>query len=104
MEIHKLRYLVTGNVVLTIGEMAGGAASWHVAFTGVPDDRQGRYQSTFTLSSAAARIVGPAAALPLVLHLGETGWILLGLVMAAGCLVLTLPRLQPRVTSSPEAP
>lgn len=80
--------VVLGAVALTLGEMLGGAVSWHLAFRGVPDAQQGRYQSTFAISSSVARIVGAGAVLPLVLAWGLAGWLLVGAAMAVACLLL----------------
>lgn len=73
-------------VALTLGEVAGGAATWAVALGDVPADAEARYQSVFSMSSSGARIVGPAVALPLVVALPGVGWLVLGLAMAAACL------------------
>lgn len=76
--------VIAAVVLLTVAEIAGGAATWFVALGDVPADAEGRYQSTFSMSASAARIVGPAAALPLVTGF-MFGWMVLGLVMAAAC-------------------
>lgn len=82
---------VTGLVMvavtfLTVGEIAGGTATWFVALGDVPADAEGRYQAAFSMSSSAARIVGPGLALPLVTGVAVGGWIVLGALMAAACL------------------
>ncbi len=73
-------------VALTIGEICGGIATWRVALDHVPAGAEGRYQAAFSMSTSAARIVGPAVALPLVIMLGPAGWLILTAVMAAACL------------------
>ncbi|GAB3755503.1 MFS transporter [Microlunatus parietis] len=77
--------ILAGIVALTVGEVCGGIATWRVALDHVPDWAEGRYQAAFSMSTSAARIVGPAAALPLVIMLGPVGWLILTAVMAAAC-------------------
>lgn len=81
-----IAYVALAVVSLTIGEVAGGAATWAVALSDVPDEAEGRFQSVFSMASSGARIVGPAVALPLVVSQPGVGWLALGLVMAAACL------------------
>lgn len=78
--------VIAAVIILTVGEIAGGAATWFVALQDVPEEAEGRYQSAFSMSSSAARILGPALALPLVTHGPIGGWIVLGIVLAAACL------------------
>ncbi|MFC7625016.1 MFS transporter [Microlunatus sp. GCM10028923] len=78
--------ILAGIVALTVGEVCGGIATWRVALDHVPDGAEGRYQAAFSMSTSAARIVGPAVALPLVIMLGPAGWLILTAVMAAACL------------------
>lgn len=77
--------IVLAVVALTTGEVAGGAATWAVALSHVPPHAEGRYQSVFSMGASTARIVGPGVALPLVVAQPGTGWLLLGLAMAAAC-------------------
>ena len=49
---------------------------------------EGRYQSAFSMSASGARILGPLVALPLVLHAGSSGWVLLSVVMSAACVAV----------------
>lgn len=78
--------VIAAVALLTIAEIAGGAATWFVALGRVPADAEGRYQSTFSMSASAARIVGPAVALPLVTGWAFGGWVVLGVVMACACI------------------
>jgi hypothetical protein len=78
--------VIAGVLALSIGEIGGGLATWRVALSEVPASAEGRYQAAYSMSTSAARIVGPSVALPLVLALGTVGWLVLGATMAAGCL------------------
>ncbi|TQK71821.1 MFS transporter [Nocardioides sp. SLBN-35] len=78
--------VVAGVLALTVGEIGGGLATWRVALSEVPAAAEGRYQAAYSMSTSAARIVGPSLALPLVLTLGPVGWLVLGATMASGCL------------------
>lgn len=75
---------LAGVVVLSVGEVAAGPATWHLALRDTPDDRQGEYQAVFGMSFSLARILGPLAALPLVISLGAVGWLVIaGIVLTA---------------------
>ena len=78
--------IVVAVVLLTVGEVAGGAATWFVALRDVPPAAEGQYQSAFTMSTSAARIIGSAVALPLMTGVAFGGWIILGAAMAAASL------------------
>lgn len=77
-----------GAVALTLGEVAGGAATWWLALRSVPAHAEGRYQSAFATSTSAARILGSAVALPLLLATASAGWLLLAAAMTLACLAL----------------
>ena len=81
--------VVVAVVFLTIGEVTGGAATWFVALQDVPPAMEGQYQSAFSMSSSAARIVGSAVALPLMTGVVVGGWIILGAAMAAAALAVS---------------
>src|SRR6185436_7701285 len=68
--------------VVTVGAVAGGAATWFVALRDVPPAAEGQYQSAFTMSTSTARIIGSAVALPLMTGVAFGGWIILGAAMA----------------------
>ena len=82
-------------VALTAGEVSGGAAVWQVALQHVDASAEGRYQSAFSMSASGARILGPLIALPLVLHIGSSGWVLLTVVMSAACVAVARCSLKP---------
>ncbi|KSU51742.1 Predicted arabinose efflux permease, MFS family [Microbacterium enclense] len=82
--------VLVGIMALTAGEMFGGLAAWHLAFHHSPPELQGQYQGTFSTAYSLARIIGPGAALPLVLGTGVTGWVILGLAFAVACGGLTV--------------
>jgi hypothetical protein len=80
--------VVAAVVALTAGEVGGGAAVWQVALRHVDAAAEGRYQSAFSMSAGGARVLGPLVALPLVLHAGPGGWVLLTAVMGAACVAV----------------
>jgi MFS family permease len=80
--------VIAAVVLLTASEVTGGAAVWQVALRHVDASAEGRYQSAFSMSASGARVLGPLLALPLVVHAGSGGWILLALVMGAACLLI----------------
>ena len=82
--------LLAGTVLVTIGEITAGAGLWHLAFTRMPRVAPGQYQAVYGMSSSVARVLGPLAALPLVLAAGAAGWLLLGLITAGAATVLGL--------------
>lgn len=80
--------VVVAVVALTAGEVGGGAAVWQVALQHVDPAAEGRYQSAFSMSASAARVLGPLVALPLILHAEAWGWVLLTLGMSAACVAV----------------
>lgn len=81
--------IVVGVVLLTVGEVTGGAGTWHLAFATMPSTNPAQYQAVFGMSASAARVMGPLLALPLMLAIEATGWLVLGGVMAGAALLLT---------------
>ncbi|MDA0169624.1 MFS transporter [Solirubrobacter taibaiensis] len=82
--------LLVGTALITVGEITAGAGLWHVAFTRIPTTAPGQYQAVFGMSESFARVLGPMAALPLVLALGATGWLVLGVLIATAATALSL--------------
>lgn len=78
--------VVTGAVALTIGEVGAGLAIWRVALDEVPAAAEGRYQAAYSMSTSAARIIGPACVLPLILAFGGIAWVEVGAALSAGAL------------------
>ena len=56
---------------------------WQVALLNINAFGRGRYQSALSMSASGARILGPLVALPMVLHGGSSGWVLLTVLMGA---------------------
>ena len=79
---------VVGVVALTAGEVSGGAAVWRVALNHVDPSAEGRYQSAFSVSASGARVLGPLVALPLIVHLGSWGWVMITVVVSAACVAV----------------
>ena len=86
--------LVIGTALLTVGEITAGAGLWHVAFTRIPTTAPGQYQAVFGMSESFARVLGPMAALPLVLAIGAAGWLVLGLLIATAATALSVVALR----------
>jgi hypothetical protein len=86
--------LVIGTALLTVGEITAGAGLWHVAFTRIPTTAPGQYQAVFGMSESFARVLGPMAALPLVLAIGAAGWLVLGLLIATAATALSVVTLR----------
>lgn len=82
--------LLAGTALITVGEITAGAGMWHLAFTRIPTTAPGQYQAVYGMSASVARVLGPLAALPLVLATGATGWLILGLITAAASTSLCL--------------
>jgi MFS family permease len=81
--------VLAGTMLLTMGEITSGAGMWHLAFSGLPTTAPAQYQAVYAMSGSAARVLGPLAALPLVLAAGVAGWVILGLLMAAATVALS---------------
>lgn len=75
--------LLSGTLLLTVGEITSGAGMWHLAFSRMPSTNPAQYQAVYGMAGSAARVLGPLAALPLVLAAGVAGWVILGALMAA---------------------
>jgi len=75
--------LAAGGVLLTIGELWHGAGSWGLSYGLAPEDRQGQYLGAWAMGTRIYDAVGPALVVALVLGLGATGWLLLGVVFVA---------------------
>ena len=95
--------LLLGTVLLTIGEITAGAGMWHLAFNRMPTTAPAQYQAVYALSGSTARVLGPLAALPLVLAAGFAGWVVLGLLIAAAAVALSVVGLRDHgaTTASP---
>ncbi len=89
-DVMPVAMLLAGTAVLTAGEIAAGAGMWQLAFSRIPTTAPGQYQAVYGMASSAARVLGPLAALPLILAAGTAGWLLLGLLIAAAATALSL--------------
>ncbi|TQS42957.1 MFS transporter [Cryptosporangium phraense] len=70
--------LVAGVVLLTLGELWTGAASWGLSYGLAPDALMGQYQGVFSLGVSVEGIVGPILATSVVLGWGMPGWAIVG--------------------------
>ncbi|WP_018685500.1 MFS transporter [Actinokineospora enzanensis] len=85
-----------GALLLTVAEMWQAASSWQISMDLAPDHSRSQYLATFSLSTTAERVVGPAGLTVLVLTVRPWGWLLLGIVvLLAGLATLRLARRVP---------
>ena len=92
--------LLLGTVLLTVGEITTGAGLWHLAFSRIPTTAPAQYQAVYGMAGSTARVLGPLAALPLVLAAGVAGWIILGALMAAAATALSALALRERAAEA----
>jgi hypothetical protein len=97
---HAIATLLTGTLLLTVGEITAGAGMWQLAFSRIPTTAPGQYQAVYGMSSSAARVLGPLAALPLILAAGAAGWLILGLLIATASTTLSWLALRAGTTES----
>jgi len=80
--------VLAGILLITVTEVCAGAASWYRLTQLSPVGRQGEFQAVFATATTAARIVGPALLLPLVMAVGLPVWAALGVVIAGAAVLL----------------
>ena len=88
---------IVGVVLITVTEVCAGAASWFQLTRLSPVGRQGEFQAVFSTATTLARIVGPAALLPLVIAFGLPAWAILGVVIAVAAVLLSVALRRPTV-------
>ena len=94
--------ILLGTLLLTIGEITSGAGMWHLAFSRMPTTAPAQYQAVYGMAGSTARVLGPLAALPLVLAAGVAGWVILGTVMAAATVALATLALRDHAATGDE--
>ncbi|MGW7366773.1 MFS transporter [Streptomyces sp. NPDC054841] len=67
--------LLTGVLLLTIGENLHAASAWEVGFELSPPDARTTYLSVFHLGESARDVVGPMLVVSLVVGTGSWGWV-----------------------------
>lgn len=70
-------------VLHSIGEVWESSAGYALGFGLAPDHAQGQYQGLFGIGFNAGQALAPLVLTGVVLGLGHTGWLLLGLFFAA---------------------
>ncbi|MEP6695866.1 MAG: MFS transporter [Pseudonocardiales bacterium] len=77
--------LLSGTVVLTVGELWQSASSWGLGYELAAPQAQGQYQGVFALGFGAQETAGPAFVTLLAIGWGLTGWLVIAaVVLAAG--------------------
>lgn len=85
--------IVLAAIVMVFGEVYQAAGSWGISFELPPPGRQGEYQGVFALGRGLQQFVGPVLVTALVIDMGATGWIILGVMFGAvGALCVPLVR------------
>ena len=75
--------LVLGASVHTLGELWHAAGTFELSFGLAPPHAQGPYQGVFTMGAGAAEAIAPAVLVGACIGLGQPGWLLLGVLLAA---------------------
>ncbi|GAA4601693.1 MFS transporter [Actinoallomurus liliacearum] len=75
--------LVVGTLALTFAEMWQAAGTWGLSLLLSPEASRTRFLSVFNLGTSLLDVTGPFIITALVLPTGRTGWIVLGVVLAA---------------------
>lgn len=85
--------LVVGAVVHVVGEMIASGGQWGISMGLAPDDRQGQYQGFAGLGFSLSNVIAPTLIALLCIEWGRPGWwVMGGLVMAAGLLLVPVCR------------
>jgi MFS family permease len=91
--------LVTGALVLVLGETMVAAGSWEVGFTLANPQHPGQWQGMYISGIPMGRAVGPMLLLGWVFSSSITGWIALGTVFViAGAALATVATRSPSAT------
>ncbi|CAN3978840.1 hypothetical protein KPATCC21470_1464 [Kitasatospora purpeofusca] len=92
-------------VLHSIGEVWESSAGYALGFGLAPDHAQGQYQGLFGIGFNAGQALAPLVLTGVVLGLGHTGWLLLGLFFAAlGAAAPPLADWAERTRPAPPAP
>jgi hypothetical protein len=75
--------LALGAAAHTLGELWHAAGSFELSYGLAPEHAHGLYQGVFTIGIGMAEAVAPTVLVGAAIGLGQPGWILLGLVIAA---------------------
>ena len=79
--------LLLAVAVLSLGEIATGAGSWHLSTELAPKATRERYLAVFSLSLSAERVIGPVLVTGVLLKVGDAGWGLTALIFMSCGLV-----------------
>ncbi|GAA2182900.1 hypothetical protein GCM10009785_24110 [Brooklawnia cerclae] len=92
------KFSVTGAVVCMVlaatvhalGEVVSSSATWALSFGLTPRDRAGAYQGFQSFAVSVGSMAAPLVITNTALRFGLPGWLVLGGVLALGCLTATL--------------
>ena len=79
--------LLMAVTVLSLGEIATGAGSWHLSTELAPEATRERYLAVFNLSLSVERVIGPVLVTGVLLKVGDIGWGLAALIFLSCGLV-----------------
>lgn len=92
--------LGVGMIVHTLGELYAAAGSWSIGFDLAVEKHMGQYQGVYSLGWGLGGTFGPLYITAMVVGLGFTGWVLMGLVfLAAGIVMHALVKRHPVLNS-----
>ena len=80
--------LILATLVHVAGELIGSAGSWSIGFGLADRSKQGEYQGVWSLGMGIGGTVGPAFVTTMVIGLGQTGWLILGLLFIANGILM----------------
>ncbi|GAB3775954.1 MFS transporter [Nocardioides ginsengisegetis] len=85
--------LVLGAAVHVVGEMISSGGQWGISMGLAPEQRQGQYQGFAGLGFSLSNVVAPTLITLLCIEWGRPGWwVLGGLVLGAGALLVPVSR------------
>ncbi len=82
--------MLVAAVIHALGEVASASALWALSFGLTPRDRAGQYQGMSGLFVSIGFLAAPLLITRTALQIGLAGWLILGGVIAAGCLLAML--------------
>ena len=82
--------MLAAAVLHALGEVASASAMWALGYALTPRSRAGRYQGLLSLANGVGLMLAPLVIAYTAMSLGLAGWLILGGVMALGCLLAYL--------------
>lgn len=85
-----LLLMMAATVVHAIAEVASSSAMWALSYALTPRSRAGSYQGLTSAAAGLGLLVAPLLITYTALSIGLAGWLVLGAVLAVGCLLAVL--------------